>query len=250
MRIYPIFPFLCRHFPTQSYKKWKRKTTTQSVHSYKKSSVLCNFTSNCTILLFISVDISQSVCCCRRKWNWEFCLSSGGGSTSDGSMSSISRAISSNDIGMLESSSSKKELFGVVIESSVVIVLIFPMTSWDRPCAPYLSSQNIVAMRYIWVMLKTGQSSFVISSRVLCDFWCKTRNPTACLMCCNSSQDVPTYSSVVLEHHCSRSCKPAFKNSPLLKEQHSRRSSKLLKSCTFKYAHTWLNVFLIITGGT
>jgi len=57
-------------------------------------------------------------------------------------------------------------------------------------------------------------------------------------------------SSVVLEHHCSSSCKPAFKNSPLLNEQHSRRSSKLLKSCTFKYAYTWLNVFLIIIGGT
>jgi hypothetical protein len=28
-------------------------------------------------------------------------------------------------------------------------------TSCDRPCAPYLSSQNIVPMRYIWLMLRT-----------------------------------------------------------------------------------------------
>jgi hypothetical protein len=33
--------------------------------------------------------------------------------------------------------------------------------------------------------------------------------------------------SVALRHHSSNSCKPAFKYSPLLKEQHSRRSNKL-----------------------
>jgi hypothetical protein len=90
-----------------------------------------------------------------------------------------------------------------------------------------------------------------------------TRNPTLWRICLSSSQDDPAICkenkktkenmskmsvelvrfglvmnpilwkifeitlSVALRHHSSNSCKPAFKYSPLLKEQHSRRSNKL-----------------------
>ena len=153
-----LFPV---NIPTQNFEMKKRKKKIQSVHSYKKAIQ--------SLARFVFVCRNQSVCCCRRKWNCEFCLSSGGGSTSNGSMSSIRCATSSKDIGMLhfstlwasdqwlplwfqlgnqlhihilvlnywiylESSSSRKELFGVVIVSSVVIVLIFPMT-WSNVCS-------------------------------------------------------------------------------------------------------------------
>ena len=152
-------PLSCKHSHPKFWNEKKKKT--QSVHSYKKAIQ--------SLARFVFVCRNQSVCCCRRKWNCEFCLSSAGGSTSNGSMSSIRCAISSKDIGMLhfstfwaldqwlpllfqwgnqlhihilvpyyriylESSSSRKELFGVVIVSSVVIVLIFPMT-WSNVCS-------------------------------------------------------------------------------------------------------------------
>lgn len=91
--------------------------------------------------------------------------------------------------------------------------------------------------------------------------------------------------SVVLRHQCSNSCKPAFRYSPLLNEQHSRRSNKLpyhkfgnlmsdynmklisfwkfyfvnwswnssthlLKSCTLMNEKTWLKIFFVIIEGT
>ena len=87
----PIFLFPV-NIPTQNFEM-KKKKKTQSVHPYKKAIQ--------SLARFVFVCRNQSVCCCRRKWNCEFCLSSAGGSTSNGSMSSIRCAISSKDIGML-----------------------------------------------------------------------------------------------------------------------------------------------------
>ena len=87
-----------------------------------------------------------------------------------------------------------------------------------------------------------------------------------------------------MRHQCSNSCKPAFRYSPLLNEQHSRRSNRLpnhkfgtlmsgfklnsipfwnfscigwswnsthlLRSCTLMNEKTWLKIFFVIIGGT
>lgn len=64
--------------------------------------------------------------------------------------------------------------------------------------------------------------------------------------------------SFALKHQCSNSCKPAFTYSPLLNEQHSRRSSKLQNSHgwnlgewlvlgNFQWVLFW-NVFIDLNG--
>uniref|UniRef100_A0A2P2MTY4 Myosin heavy chain family protein n=1 Tax=Rhizophora mucronata TaxID=61149 RepID=A0A2P2MTY4_RHIMU len=72
-----------------------------------------------------------------------------------------------------------------------------------------------------------------------------TKNPTACLMCLSSSQDVPAYSSFAWPHHSSSSAKPAFTYSPLLNVQHSRRRRRLLNNCTLIYEKVWVKIFWI-----
>ena len=87
----PIFLFPV-NIPTQNFEMKKKRKPNLCTPIKKAIQSLARFVFVCR---------NQSVCCCRRKWNCEFCLSSGGGSTSIGSMSSIRCAISSKDIGML-----------------------------------------------------------------------------------------------------------------------------------------------------
>lgn len=56
--IYPIFPFLCSHFPPKTIKKMEGKNHNSICALLKKSSVPCNSTSNCTIHSVLYLDIS------------------------------------------------------------------------------------------------------------------------------------------------------------------------------------------------
>jgi len=114
----------------------------------------------------------------------------------------------------------------------------------------------------------TGQKSSVISVRLRLCFSSSIKSVTACLICFSSSHADPAYclqlqfkkvrnfcpkrgkvsdcfvkgllnqsedaitSSVNQKHQCSNSSSPALTYSPLLNEQHSRRSKRLqLKKC-------------------
>lgn len=66
--------------------------------------------------------------------------------------------------------------------------------------------------------------------------------------------DIPsldaTYLGFAWAHHDSRSTKPAFTYSPLLKERHSRQSRRLLKSRMLMNEKTWVKTFWIRAAGT
>lgn len=94
----------------------------------------------------------------------------GGGSMSVISTCCIVLEMSSTENGMLESSSSRKELLTALLESSVIMTLMLDITSEDTLCVPYLSSQYIVLILYNCCMLSTGQSSLVISFKVFFGF--------------------------------------------------------------------------------
>lgn len=91
------FPFLYT-FQCKTIEKMERKNTTNLCTPKK---IFSAESLQKYLYLFLFHLLNQSVCCCRRKWNCEFCLNRGGGSTVDGSTSSINRAISSKDIGTL-----------------------------------------------------------------------------------------------------------------------------------------------------
>ncbi|EMS64324.1 hypothetical protein TRIUR3_10825 [Triticum urartu] len=157
----------------------------------------------------------------------------------------------------MKSSSRRKELMSSCTDGLLdppIILARMLATTCDRVCwewptsdgmpkVPNLSSQYIVLIRYSCCMLRslrsrlTGQKSSVISLRDLLCFSSSIKSVTACRICFSSSQDEPAYlkqwgrnvvtSSVSQWHQCSSSSKPALTYSPLLKEQHSRRSRRL-----------------------
>ncbi|BAS72887.1 Os01g0584250 [Oryza sativa Japonica Group] len=143
--------------------------------------------------------------------------------------------MSSMENGILKSSSNRKELMSSCVDGLfdpcwTILVLMLETTSGGIPRVPYLSSQYIVLILYSCCMLSAGQYSSVISLRDLLCFSSSIRSATACLICFSSSQEEPAYSSVSQKHQCSSSSNPALTYSPLLNEQHSRRSRRLLKS--------------------
>mmetsp|Transcript_16713 Transcript_16713/g.28215 ORF Transcript_16713/g.28215 Transcript_16713/m.28215 type:complete len:228 (+) Transcript_16713:239-922(+) len=145
--------------------------------------------------------------------------------------------------GMLESSSNKKELLAELFVSSIMSCFMFASTSCETVSVPYLSSQYIVDMRYSCCTLRTGQRSLLISSSVFLDFWWMTKKVTACRMYLSSSQATESESTESAPAMCnqfSSSASPILTYSPLEKEQHSRRNSRLLNSCTLMNENTWV----------
>lgn len=119
----------------------------------------------------------------------------------------------------------------------------------------------------------TGQKS-AISVRFLLCFSSSIKSVTACLICFSSSQAEPAYclqfqvknvsncflkgffkrpedvitSSVSQKHQCSNSSSPALTYSPLLNEQHSRRSKRLqlnefdMRSRSYVRIYEWTRI--------
>jgi hypothetical protein len=213
-----------------------------------KTVVLCTSPQHEKKVLFPFFSFQRS--------NGEPCFSciSGGRSISAMSTCTISLAMSSTENGMLKSSSSRKELMSSctdgLLDPPIILARMLETTSDGMPRVPYLSSQYIVLIRYSCCMLSAGQKSSVISLR---DFLCLSssiRRVTACRIFFSSSQEEPAYSSVSQWHQCSNSSSPALTYSPLLNEQHSRRSRRLLNSCTLMNENTWVNNLHIRNGGT
>mmetsp|Transcript_24137 Transcript_24137/g.67659 ORF Transcript_24137/g.67659 Transcript_24137/m.67659 type:complete len:339 (-) Transcript_24137:15-1031(-) len=174
-----------------------------------------------------------------------------GSSASLRSIPVMSMVMSSNPNGTEGSSSRRKEVLALLeLVSSTICCFIWARTSPDTVSVPYLSSQYMVLMRYSCWTLSTGQRSFMISSSDFLGFWWITRNPTACRICSSSSDDLPTHFSPAPMIHDSSSVRPIFTYSPFVNEQHSRRSSSWLNSCTFTKAKICENTFRTRKGGT
>mmetsp|Transcript_6218 Transcript_6218/g.16491 ORF Transcript_6218/g.16491 Transcript_6218/m.16491 type:complete len:643 (-) Transcript_6218:2036-3964(-) len=165
------------------------------------------------------------------------------------SLSSIAPSTSAAANGSVESSSSRKEWLLLLLPSTI-FCFIAARTSWLTDSVLYLSSQYMVEMRYSCWMDSTGHSSLVISDSFFLPLLPMTRNVTACLMKRSSSQLSPAYSGPTDCNQFSTCSSPVLTYSPLLKEQHSRRSRSWLNSCTFMKLNSWRNRAWTNTLGT
>ena len=101
-----------------------------------------------------------------RKVKLSLPFNAGGSGVSRMSTSGIALAISSMAKGMEESSSRRKELERLAVESSIINLRICCSTSLDTVSVPYLSSQYMVLIRYSCCTDNTGHTSLMISFRL------------------------------------------------------------------------------------